>query len=108
MPVLREYQGRLAIDFGLTVNWEKPQEERVLSVAPPRIRVKDWEHLLGCSVTFEGNVGKTWVPGADRPTWIPTEDWERVVIAKPIRKPRRGKYHDWEWRHGRWNKIPRT
>jgi len=68
---------------------------------------QEYSSLLGYHVQFTGNTGA--VSSYGRTYIFQTDDkaeWERVVLTRPVKKPRRGKRqglaYDWEWLNGRW------
>lgn len=106
MAQVIDHEGKLAISFGWQTNWEKPEENNLLIVSK-RVKAEEYSFLLGYCVQFIGNTGAISSYGH---TYIfQTDDkneWERVVLTRPVKKPRRGKRqgcpYDWEWVRGRW------
>ena len=99
-----DHEGKLAIQIGggWQTRQDEPVEDKLLSVSD--IDAARYRHLMGCRVDFTGHDGVI-RPVDYGPTWINTETWERVVLERPIKKPRRGKDYDWEWKWGQWRKV---
>ena len=109
MAQLIEHEGNLAISFGWATNWNEPEENNLLYVLKGRDTAKGWEHILGYFVEFTENTGVVHASG--RRYVLQTDDgtWEKVVIKRPVKKPRKGKKYgqryDWQWRNGRWERV---
>lgn len=106
MPQLIDYNGKIAVSFGWSANWEQPEEVRLLLVG--KAPAERYAHILGHAVEFTGDIG---VIHADRRYVIDTTDkteWTKIVETRPVKKPRGGRrkglQYDWEWVNGRWVK----
>jgi hypothetical protein len=104
MSTIVDHEGKLAVDFG---GWQKrqdePVEDRLLRVSD--IPVEGWDRLIGQSVDFFDNNARCYNPATGRTIFFTTEKWERVLLERPVKKPRRGKDYDWEWAYGQWRKT---
>ena len=110
MAQLVDHEGKLAISLGWQKNFDKPEENNLLIVAKKLKAGGTYAHILGYFVEFTGNTGVVYAHG--RRYVIQTDDereWERVVLTRPVKMPRRGKRqgcaYSWEWERGRWVRI---
>jgi hypothetical protein len=103
MDEIIEYDGKIAVDTGWHNDWNKPEQYRIIYLG--KADTDTWRSIIGCRVTWNGNVGT--VQSYGRVYRIFTEDeheWTKLIETRPVKKPRRGKNYDWEWEHGAWQK----
>ena len=110
-----EWEGKLALSIGWSIDNDKPQYYRDVKVSKISIDKWDLEYILGTRVrSWDGNIGSLEKPimGA---LYVDVSNWSTIREYKPIPKPRAnrkmGHRYNWVWKpdymggyEGRWVK----
>lgn len=97
-----DHEGKLAVASLWSSNWTEPFDERILWVS--NIDADQYPALIDVSTDdVSGNTLLFHIPDL-KPHRVNVSNWERIVLRKSVKKPRRGKNYDWVWQSGRWEK----
>jgi hypothetical protein len=94
--------GQLVLTMGWCPDYVEPFLVRECILVPydKGVNLEPW---IGAEVDeWHGNTGRVYLHNREYPTWIDTTNMARTTERKPIKMPRKSKFHDWHYDRGQW------
>lgn len=97
-----DYEGKLTIDWGKIQSWIAPQIDRELTVF--NVKSENYPVFLNKELLCQVDGDNVVLYHEGRP-WYMDAPSEKITLSEPLKKPRKGKGYDWEYKMGQWVKT---